>query len=280
MRFEGHCLRAGGACLREEDSGGLVMQVGRRGGPGRGAWWTSLVATLLVALVALLGGVLASAPVAGAATYSGTANCYRNWSISVACETGIVQYEDLGTLTVPAMYQQYGVNITDLGIMKAFSGSTGCSTFVGAGYFWRGPATTSPLVYLSWKTTPSGMVHFETAIPVAAGAKFPVYVAYDGGGKYTTYADGYSRTVASLGYGTCYATAGTEVQIGSGNLSDVTLTTNVFSNLRFYDSSWNLHSGFSTFYIRYPCGLANTPPYCFNGVSSSGGQVWQSNKPG
>ena len=191
--------------------------------------------------------------------------------ISIACETGNVQYVDTSNVTVPTASGSYSEFPS--AVMYSWSGSP-CTRNVYAGAIWE-----SGTWHVTYGYNNSNGFNSANVTTTSAGSQYEVWLEYLGSGQYEDYVDGYQYTIGGLGAGSCYATAGTDIETEGAGLGNIHVGNSTFATLYWYDTGFNSHTGWNNDYISNPCGQGYSQPNCLNGAWYFGTAAWQSNKP-
>ncbi len=164
--------------------------------------------------------------------------------------------------------------------------SSPCTSFVELGVTRGFLGEHAYRFYYGYANQSNGIAYaFGSDYTAADGVNHSYWVRYDGGQQFSLLRDGYVipggvfGAAEGQGFGGCRAAAGLEISkvtapVDSRFHSDTFDLTNlkysVSSGWYWWppDSSW----------IDWPCGHAQNPPYCLNGIYQ-GQSYWQDNKP-
>jgi hypothetical protein len=160
-----------------------------------------------------------------------------------------------------------------MAVADAWSGSP-CDYNVFAGSIsWSG---STPQLFLGYNSS-SGFNSYDPA-STSAGTEFDTENVYWGSGSYAVMDDGYEYGFTGLGGGTCYATAGLDIQTEGVPISSVSVGNTTWGWLNWWDTSRTEHTGYNTDYISNACG-SSPAGSCLNGAYYFGTDLWQANKP-
>ena len=168
----------------------------------------SLVAVPILGAAFAMAGSLIGNSLAGA-NYVGDNNCNYSWAnpneyLSIGCETGVVQYVDTATLTVPTAYS-YSTNPYVGAYLSSFSGPY-CGYDVFGGSQWNYGYYVQEY---GWNNSAGFNAYFPAG--TSPGSQYEVWLEYIGNNTYYVYENGYAVDVGGLGSGSCYGTAGLDI---------------------------------------------------------------------